>query len=152
MKIWLKLIIPIIIICSRWYVHKVWYKMNKRRRYSNTRLNRHSQHWSRKNAPARRSRQTSNVSAIKNETFSASEQEARTVWSTLDKTIQSANWAPARWLKHRNECIVDLIVKQCYSIKQTDGGWITSLEILLYTKTIITARLVVELRSLCWNS
>ena len=55
------IIMIIKLICSRWYIHKVWYKVNKRRQYSNTRYNKQSEHWSRKNAQANWPRKTSNV-------------------------------------------------------------------------------------------
>lgn len=49
---------------------------NQRKRNSNTRLNKHSEHWSRKNASVRQLRQARNIGAIKNETLNASGQKA----------------------------------------------------------------------------
>ena len=55
----------------------------------------------------------------------------------IRKTIQSTSCAPTSRLKHRNKSIMSLVVKQYSRVKQTDGGWFTSLRIFLETKLII---------------
>lgn len=62
-----------IVFClfSRWYVHKVWYIMNERRRYSKKRYNTIFRTLIEEKAPTSRLKQISNVDPIKNETLSA---------------------------------------------------------------------------------
>ena len=77
----------IITIHSMWLAHKVWYTTNEHRWYSNTRHNKHSELWSREKVTTRRSKQTSSINSIKNETFRTTGQKAHWAWSTLLKMI-----------------------------------------------------------------
>lgn len=70
--------IIMIIIRSRWYFHKVWYIVYERRQYSNTRHIKHSEQTSRKDAPARRLKQTSNADSMKNEALGDTGQNVST--------------------------------------------------------------------------
>ena len=73
-----------IIIRSRWYIHKVWYTTNEHRGniQSQDTANIQKTDWEKY---ASRTRQVSNVDAVKNEALSATGQKALTAWSALLK-------------------------------------------------------------------
>ena len=73
-------------------------------------------------------------------------------WKWISLAIQSPNFAPAIWLKHRKECIIYLKVKEFQNVKQTDGDWFTSLGILLCTKVMILLFMCIDQGWLSWES
>ena len=71
----------------------------------------------------------------------------------MKQTIQSANCALDRQLKHRNECLRNCISKQMEAglshlesvkVQNIYGGWFTSRGILVYTKITVSHPMPVE--------
>lgn len=80
-----------IIIHWNWFVYKVCYTTSEQWWYLNTTHSKHLEHWSRKNAPARQSEQTSIVGAIKIETLSVIGKKAGTARPALLKMNEAGN-------------------------------------------------------------